>query len=123
MRQPVALVCADGGKTVLVANRRTGSLSVIDTATRQVVAEHDVGRGLADLAMLKGGRRLLAVDETSNELLLIDYHDRAIRVIDRLTVSPGPVRLGCSGRRRVVRRGVALVAKAHVCLGHERTGR
>jgi YVTN family beta-propeller protein len=93
VRQPVALACADAGKTVLVANRRSGSLSVIDAAARKVVAEHDVGRGLADLALVKGGRRLLAADETSNELLLIDYRDRMVRVIDRLTVSPDPVRI------------------------------
>ena len=93
LRQPVALVCADGGKTVLVANRRSGSLSVIDTAARRVVAEHDVGRGLADLALLPDGRHLLAVDQAANELLLIDYRDRSIQVVDRIPVSPGPVRL------------------------------
>ena len=49
-RQPVALVCAEGGKTVFVANRRSGSLTVIDAATRKVVAESQVGRGLAHLA-------------------------------------------------------------------------
>jgi YVTN family beta-propeller protein len=93
MRQPVAVVCTDGGKTVLVANRRSGSLSVIDAASHVVVAEHEVGRGLADLALLKGGRRLLVVDESSNELLLLEFRDRAVRVIDRLAVSPDPVRL------------------------------
>ncbi len=59
VRQPVALVCAEGGKTVLVANRRSGSLSVIDAATRKVVAESEVGRGLADLATLPDGRHFL----------------------------------------------------------------
>ncbi|MFI5459739.1 MAG: cytochrome c peroxidase [Isosphaerales bacterium] len=100
-RQPVALTCADGGKTVLVANRRSGSLSVIDAASRRVVAEHDVGRGLADLAVLPDGRHLLAVDQAANELLLIDYRDRSIQVVDRVKLSPDPVRLvvssdGCS---------------------------
>ena len=56
MRQPVALVFVDSGKTVLVANRRSGSLSIIDVATARTVAEHDVGRGLADLAVLQEGR-------------------------------------------------------------------
>ena len=53
-RQPVALLLTDGGKTLLVANRRSGSLSVIDATTRTVVGEYDVGHGLADLAMLPG---------------------------------------------------------------------
>ena len=93
VRQPVALVIADSGKTILVANRRSGSLSIVDTATGRTVAEHDVGQGLADLAALEGDRRLLVVDEASRELLLLDYHDRAVRVLDRLNLCPGPVRL------------------------------
>jgi len=104
VRQPVALACADGGKTVLVANRRSGSLSVIDAASRRVVAEHDVGRGLADLALLPDGRHGLAVDHAADELLLIDHRDSSIQVIDRIKVSPGPVRLVVSadGSRCVV---------------------
>ena len=35
VRQPVALVWADAGKTVLVANHRSGSISVIDAFTRR----------------------------------------------------------------------------------------
>jgi YVTN family beta-propeller protein len=93
VRQPSALAFADGGKTVLVANRRSGSLSVIDAPSRRVVAEHDVGRSLADLAALPDGRHLLAVDPVSNELLLIAYRDRSIQVAGRIKVRPDPVRL------------------------------
>src|SRR5262245_60014848 len=93
LRQPVALAFVDGGKTLIVANRRNGSVSVIDAAARRVVAEHDAGRGLADLAALPDGRHLLAVDQAANELLLMTYRDRLIRVVDRLKVSPDPVRL------------------------------
>ena len=96
MRHPVAIANADGGKTIIVANRRSGSLSVIDTASRSVVAEDDVGRGLADLVSISGGRYLLALDQTANEFLLLGYQDRRYRVLDRLTVSPDPVRLALS---------------------------
>jgi YVTN family beta-propeller protein len=78
---------------VLVANRRGGSLSVIDTTARRVVAEHDVGHGLADLALLPDGRHLLALDQAANELLLVGYQDRSIRIVDRIKVSADPVRL------------------------------
>jgi YVTN family beta-propeller protein len=93
IRQPVALAFADGGRTVLAANRRSGSVSVIDAASRQVVAESDVGRGLSDLAALPDGRHLLAVDQISDELLLMVYRDRSIRVVDRVQVGPDPVGL------------------------------
>ena len=84
LRQPVALAIVDGGRTLLAATRKSGSLSVIDTATRRVVAEHDLGAGLADLAVLPDGRHLLAVDRVRNELLLIEHHDRSSRLVDRV---------------------------------------
>ena len=90
-RQPVALAIGDDGKMLFVANRQSGSLSIIDTATRRVLAEHDVGRGLSDLAILPGGRHLLAVDRATNEVLAIADRDRSIRVVDRMKVSPDPV--------------------------------
>jgi YVTN family beta-propeller protein len=93
VRQPVALAVVDGGRTVLAANRRSGSVSVIDTAARRVVAESDVGRGLSDLAVLPGGRGLLAVDQVASELLRLDYRDRSLHVVERIKVGPDPVRL------------------------------
>jgi YVTN family beta-propeller protein len=93
-RQPVALASADSGRTLLVANRRSGSLSVIDATTRRVVAEHNLGRSLVDLAFLSDGRHLLAVDPLADQLLLTDYRDRSIQVVDRIAVSQNPVRLG-----------------------------
>ena len=92
-RRPVALAFVDGGRTLLAANRRSGSLSVVDVTSRKVVAEPDVGRGLADLAVLRDGRHLLAVDQAANELLLIDYSNRFPRVVGRLAVAPDPVRV------------------------------
>ncbi len=93
IRQPVALVVIDGGKTLLVAHRRSGSVSVIDAAARRVVAEQNVGRGLSGLAALPDGRYLLAVDQAANDLLLLDYHDGSICVADRRSVGPDPVGL------------------------------
>jgi YVTN family beta-propeller protein len=93
VRQPVALAVAGGGKTVHVANRRSGSLSVIDAETRRVMAEYDVGRGLADLAIVPDTGYLLAIDRTADEALLIAARDRSIQVINRIKVSPDPVRV------------------------------
>src|SRR5262249_5037899 len=93
IRQPVAMAFFDGGKPLLVANRQSGSLSVIDTASRRVMAAPNVGSGLAELAPLPDARHLLAVDQESPALLLMVYRDRSIRVVDQLEVSPDPVRL------------------------------
>jgi YVTN family beta-propeller protein len=97
LRQPVALVCVDGGKTLLVANRRSGSVSIVDTAARRITAECEVGHGLADLSVLPGDRHLLVVDQVANELMLLSCRDRSIELVDRLKVSPAPVSLVVSG--------------------------
>jgi DNA-binding beta-propeller fold protein YncE/mono/diheme cytochrome c family protein len=80
-----------------VANGRSGSLSVIEISSARVVAEHDLGRGLADLAVLADGRHLLAVDRAGDALLLVELGDGGggrggtARVVGRRPVSPDPV--------------------------------
>ncbi len=93
LRQPVALVCIEGGKTLLVANQRSGSVSIVDIMARRITAECEVGHGLADIAMLPGDKQLLAVDQMANELLLLARRDRSIQRGDRLKVSPDPVKV------------------------------
>ena len=108
LRHPVALALDDVGRRLFVANRRSGTLSVIDTNELTVKFETRVGRTLGDLALLPNrdsiGRGLLAVDEGTHELLLLslpgpDAWD--IQVLDRVAVSRYPVSVTVSsdGRR------------------------
>jgi YVTN family beta-propeller protein len=91
LRRPVALVLADNGSWLFVANRRSGSISVIDTSTQQTTAEVAVGRSLADLVMSPNGRQLLAVDEEARELILLSRQGSTLSVVHRLPVAPVPV--------------------------------
>jgi YVTN family beta-propeller protein len=91
LRRPVALAVSRDGGRLFVANERSGSLSVVDTGTARVVAEHDVGRGLSDVAALPDGRHLLVVDRTGDALLLLEMVDNTIRPIARRSVDPDPV--------------------------------
>jgi YVTN family beta-propeller protein len=93
IRQPVALAFADGARLLLAANRRSGSLSVIDVKSSRVVAECDIGRGLADVATLPGGREVLVIDQAANEVVLLSIEGHSARVSGRLSVSPDPVRV------------------------------
>ncbi|MGP0067093.1 MAG: YncE family protein, partial [Isosphaeraceae bacterium] len=93
VRQPAALAVLDGGKTILAANRRSGSISVIDAGSRRVVAEHEIGHGLADLAVLPGGRHLLALDQAGHDLILLSFQNSSIRILERRRIGPDPVRL------------------------------
>ncbi len=93
IRQPVAMVLAGGGSRLLVANGRSGSISVVDTAVRRVLSEHDVCRGLADLACLPDDRHVLALSSEENAVVLLDRQDMSLRIIMRLQIGPDPVRM------------------------------
>src|SRR5262245_14875676 len=70
LRRPVALALADGGQWLFVANQGSGSIAVIETGSRRVVAEVPVGRKLSDLAITPDGRHLLVTDEEAGELVV-----------------------------------------------------
>jgi YVTN family beta-propeller protein len=87
----VALALADGGKLLFVANRQSGSISVIDTAKARAVAEVLVGRRLADIAATPDGRWLLAADEEGHELIVLKRRGAELRVATRQKVPRHPV--------------------------------
>jgi YVTN family beta-propeller protein len=92
LRRPGALVAAED-KWLFTANQRSGTLSTIDLTTHRLVGEVPVGRKLADLAATPDGHRLVAVDEEAGELVLLQRHGSAVKPVQRLKVSPAPVRV------------------------------
>ncbi len=59
--QPVSVAISPNGARAYVSNSQTGTISVIDTATRTVLSEPiPVGKGVSELAMLPDGSRLMA---------------------------------------------------------------
>ncbi len=100
----MALALVDDGKHLLVANRKSGSVSVIDLSTRQVTGETYVGRRISDLAIIPGGQYLLATDEAADELILLNRDGRKPSRVCRLHAgrSPVSVRLTLDGSRTYV---------------------
>src|SRR6476646_9514948 len=91
LRRPVALAPAADSNWLYVANRDSGSLSVIDLKSSQVVAERKIGRRLSDIAIIPGSSCLLATDEVAHELLLLETSGSQAEVVQRLAISPYPV--------------------------------
>ncbi len=90
LRQPVALVVADDGRRLFVANRRAGTVSAIDVEQRRVIAETAIWRRLADL--VDGGEgKLLAVDEAAGELVVLSRDKDSLTVSGRLPVGDAAV--------------------------------
>ncbi len=103
LRYPVALALADQGTLLLVANQRSGTVSVIDLKTRRVAAEVSIGQTLTDLVAVPGNAKgeFLATDGTKHTLHLIRQRGSELTVAESLPVSPFPVSVRCdaAGKR------------------------
>jgi len=107
LRRPIDIVLSPRGDRVLVANRRSGSVSVIDRRGRGVIFECRVGRTLSALAVVPGTGMVLATDESAHELVGLEHGDgdrRLLRVAWRLPVASYPVAVSVTpdGRRAIV---------------------
>jgi YVTN family beta-propeller protein len=123
LRRPVALVVADQGRRLFVANRCAGTVSVIDIERCEVIAEIAVGKRLADLADCSDGR-LLAIDEAAGELLVLKRDKDLLAVSTRLRVgdvavsvcrvAPSRFAVACLWPRQLVIVDVPPRTKPHV---------
>lgn len=95
LRRPVAL--AVSSPWLLVANERSGSISVIDVGTLSVVNEVAVGEELTDMQLVPDSNWLLATDIRKHELVLLRRNDHDLRILERTAVSSYPVSVVVSG--------------------------
>ncbi len=91
LRRPVALALADKGAWLFAAGRDSGNVSVLDTARLRVESEVRVGRRLTDLVLTPNQARLLATDEETGELIVLDRAGPDLKISARVKVGPSPV--------------------------------
>jgi cytochrome c peroxidase len=91
LRRPIALALADGGKRLLVANRDSGTVAVLDTDRLRVVAETRFGRKLSDMSATADRKLLLVTDEEAGEVVLIAHRQGVLRELRRLKVGLTPI--------------------------------
>ncbi|MDB5339062.1 MAG: cytochrome c peroxidase [Planctomycetaceae bacterium] len=104
LRRPVSAVFLTDDRTLCIANQSSGSLSLVDVERGELIGEWKLARSLVSLATLPNRTRLLALDETNHELLLLHVTRANVRVESRLPVSPGAIHVVATldGRRAVV---------------------
>ena len=109
LRRPVALQLSANEDCLFVANRRGGSVSIVDLTNKKSVAEFAVGKQLSDLVVTPDQKWLLATDEAAHELVVIEINasqpvETRLAVKSRLPVSPYPVSVSVTrdGRRGFV---------------------
>jgi YVTN family beta-propeller protein len=103
LRRPVAAVLLADGRTLWVANQRSGTLSLVDLSGPRVCAEVAVGQHLSGLTALPDGKHLLAVDDERHELIALSLAGARLAVLARLKVGPSPASvLALNGTRATV---------------------
>jgi YVTN family beta-propeller protein len=122
LRRPVALALTDNGNRLVVANRDSGTLSVLDTLKLQVVQEIPLGGRISDMVLDRTGRLLLAADEQTGEVVALQHREGAWRELGRRAVGLSPVSLrstagdlvavACLWSRRLIVFEVGELAKA-----------
>jgi cytochrome c peroxidase/DNA-binding beta-propeller fold protein YncE len=91
LRHPVAVAFLDEARTLCVANRRGGSLSLVDVSEARVRDEIAVGPCPSDLAVLPDRKQVLVTDEQRHELIALTNDGGTLRVRGRVAVHPYPV--------------------------------
>lgn len=92
LRRPIALTVSDDHKWLYVANRNSGSISVIDTSAKSVAKEISVGGQFSDLVALDN-THLLALDEKNHQLILLTGSGIDWKVTSKLNIAHYPVQL------------------------------
>jgi len=104
-RKPIAAALAADGHYLVIANRRSGTISLIDTAELKVVGEFPASDRLSALAAADDDRRFAAVDDKRSELILLRLveteHAPRVEVVARFAVADDPVGVALSSDGRL----------------------
>ncbi len=79
IRRPIAVVshCTE----LLVANRESGTLSVIAKGSGQVLSEHPVAKRIADMVRVPYQQNVLILDDDEQTLLKVAWHTDSVQVL------------------------------------------
>lgn len=91
LRRPIALSLLDDGRRLLVGNRDSGTMSIVNLDTFTVESEARVGRRISDVVRSKTQDTIFATDEESGELIHLDRAGTTLRVLSRRLIGMSPV--------------------------------
>jgi DNA-binding beta-propeller fold protein YncE len=89
-RRPVSAAVLSDGR-LAVANRDSGSLSLIDAIDWSVVAEEPLGRRLSDVAAVPQSNAVIVLDEEAGEAVVVEIAADQVVVRQRVSVARSPV--------------------------------
>lgn len=101
-RRPAALALLVSGRHVVVANERSGSLSVVDWRTGRVAAEQDIGRALVEVIRW-GDDKLVTLDRAAHEMIVLSAAEpEQLKVLRRIRVAEHPAMVRLNPQQTLV---------------------
>ena len=102
LRRPIAMAVTES--VLLVANRDSGTISVIDTDSLKVQSETTVSGRISDMAFHAGAGLVAVTDDAAGELITLALTKGTLREVQRFAVghSPVSVRLTDDGNHATV---------------------
>jgi DNA-binding beta-propeller fold protein YncE len=97
LRHPIDGVLLNRGRVLCIANRKSGTLSIIDRATERVVSEFKVARRLSAIAAFTD-EHVLVTDDQQHQLILVSVSGRA-KVLQRLPMPRFPTSIAVNSDR------------------------
>lgn len=88
-RRPSAAVLLNDGRVLCVANRRSGTLSLVDTEHR-VVSEKQIGQQLSDVVAVPGSDQMLVTDFAGGTVVVVRHSENGLQISDRVEVAAWP---------------------------------
>lgn len=98
-RRPSAAVLINNGRSLCVANSRSGTVSLIATADWSV-SEQTVGQRLSDLIRIPNTDSLIATDFSGHQLIAFRVDHNQLVITDRHDVAQWPVSISVSADSR-----------------------
>ena len=91
LREPIGIVVSPRGGRLYIANRHSGTVSIIDVEKKTVVKEIAVGGRLSDIVATPNGKWLLVTDETKHRLYVLRRSKDSVETIGQCKVPLYPV--------------------------------
>jgi YVTN family beta-propeller protein len=95
---PEGIGVSPDGAQVWTAHRPTGGISVIDTATRKIIATLPVSTFAFRIAFTADGRYALATEPSASQLLVFDAHSHEL--VKKIAIAGAPLTVATDGAKR-----------------------
>jgi len=108
-KEPWCVAITPDGEQAYVTNMASGTVSVISTYAKHVIATIKVGTEPFGCAVTPDGRRLYVANQSSNTVSVIDTrHNRIIDTIDDVGIKPHGIAITADGARVLVTQFLAV---------------